>query len=102
MQIVESDFTMKPSSNTSALWDLTFMKRTKKRDTGKYEIEPGDTLYGLTLTSALTRIVNHRVARKYEEDNIALRDFLKEFQSEYKKILKLCRETIPENFDTGD
>ena len=44
MVIQEPDFTMKPSSEGSNYYDLTFNKRVKKRDTGKFEIEPGDTL----------------------------------------------------------
>ena len=92
MEIVEPDFTMKPCSKISNKWDLTFMKRVKKRDTGKFEIEPGDTLYGLTLTDAMKRIAHHRVARKYEEDNITLKQFMKDYLSAYKEVAAICHE----------
>lgn len=92
MEIVEPDFTMKPSSKISNKWDLTFMKRVKKRDTGKFEIEPGDTMYGLTLSSALARIAHHRVAKKYEEDNITLKQFFIDYKNAYKEIIALCHE----------
>ena len=101
MKIVEKDFIMKDVSPDSNKWDLCFIKRVKKRDTGEYALEPGDVLYGLTLSSALERIAKHRVAKKYAEENITLREFLKEYQKEHNEIVKLCRETVPEELDTG-
>jgi len=102
MRITEPDFIMEPSGPESERYDLTFMKRVKKRDTGKFEIEPGNTLYGLTLSHCLNKIAHRRTARKYEEDNISLKEFFIEFQKNYKEIVKLCRETLPEKFDTGE
>ena len=102
MKIVEPDFTMELSDKDSERYDLTFNKKVKKRDTGKFEIEPGNTLYGLTLSHCLNRIVHHRTAKKWEEENTNLREFLKEFQKNYKEIVKLCRESLPEKFDTGE
>ena len=102
MIISEPDFTMKLCSADSDKFDLIFNKRVKKRDTGEYAIEPGDPLYGLTLSSALSRIAKHRVAKKYEEDNISLKTFMKEYQLAFHEIVKLCRECLPEKFDTGE
>ena len=101
MKIVEPDFIME-SSGDNERYDLTFMKKVKKRDTGKYEIEPGNTLYGLTFSHCLNKICHHRTTKKFEEDNITLKDFLKEFQINYREIVKLCRESLPEDFDTGE
>ena len=72
MKIVEPDFIMEPSGPDSEFYDLTFMKRVKKRDTGKFEIEPGNTLYALTLSHCLNKIAHKRTAKKWEEDNITL------------------------------
>ena len=102
MKIVENDFIMEPSDDTGARFDLTFMKRVKKRDSGKYEIEPGPPLYGLTLSSCLNKIAHRRTAKKFAEENLTLKEYLKEFQLNYKEIVKLCRETLPEKFDTGE
>lgn len=99
MKIVEPDFTLEPDDGR---FNLIFNKRVKKRDTGKYEIEPGPPLYGLTLASALNRIVHNRTAKKFAEENISLKEFLKEFQRNYAELVKLCRETLPEKFDTGE
>lgn len=102
MKIIEPDFTMELVSSDSDRYDLTFNKKVKKRDTGKFEIEPGNTLYGLTLSHCLNRIAHHRTAKKWEEENVTLKEFLKEFQINYREIVKLCRETLPEKFDTGE
>lgn len=101
MKIVEPDFTMELSGPDSERYDLTFNKRVKKRETGKFEIEPGNTLYGLSFAHCLNRIAHHRTAKKWEEENVSLKEFLKEFQKNYSELIKLCRETIPEKFDTG-
>ena len=69
---------------------------------GKFEIEPGNTLYGLTLSHALNRIAHHRTAKKWEEENTTLKEFLKEFHNQYNLLLRLCRESAPEKFDTGE
>ena len=102
MKIVEPDFILEPSDKESQRYDLTFMKKVKKRDTGKFEIEPGKPLYGLTLSNALNRIVHKRTAKKWEEDNVSLKEFMKEFQKNYRELVKLCREDLPEKFDTGE
>lgn len=102
MVITEPDFTLKPISEDSDKFDLTFNKKVKKRDTGKFEIEPGPTSYGLTLSRCLHLIAHHRTAKKWEEDNITLKEFLIEFQKNYREMVKLCRETLPEKFDTGE
>ena len=102
MKIVEPDFIMELSSPDSERYDLCFMKRVKKRDTGKYEIEPGNTLYGLTLSHCLNKIAHKRTAKKWEEDNITLKEFIKELQRNYNELLKLCKEELPEKFDTGE
>ncbi len=102
MTIEEKDFVLEPVNSDSNLFDLRFYKRVKKRDTGKFEIELGDPLYGLTLTSALQRIAMRRTAKKYEEDNITLFTYLKELLKNQAELRKLLSEEPPENFDTGD
>ena len=102
MKIEEPDFILELSSPDSERYDLTFMKKVKKRATGQFEIEPGNTLYGLTLSHALNKIVHHRTAKKWEDQNTTLKEFLKEFQKNYKEIVKLCREKKKKKFDTGE
>lgn len=92
MTITEADFTLKPSSGCVDRYDLTFNKRVKKRDTGQYAIEPGDTLYGLTMPSAIRKIVHHRIAKKYLEDNITLMQFITEWKVSIKNLNQLFNE----------
>lgn len=102
MVIEEKDFVLEPVSSDSNLFDLRFYKRVKKRDTGKFEIELGDPLYGLTLSSALQRIAMRRTAKKYEEENITLFTYLKELTKNQAELRKLVGDEVPEKFDTGD
>ncbi len=102
MKIVEPDFIMTNSGPDTERYDLIFMKKVKKRDTGKYEIEPGHPQYGLTLSHCLNKIAHKRTAKKFAEDNITLKEFLREFQKNYREIINLCREELPEKFDTGE
>ena len=103
MEIKEKDFILKPLSDGNFfMWNLTFYKRVKKRDTGKFELEPGPVLYGLPLEHALQRIIYYRTAEKFKEENIKLFDYIQELNNQYKEIIKLCKGSLPENFDTGD
>ncbi len=102
MTIEEKDFVLEPVSSDSNLFDLRFYKKVKKRDTGKFEIELGDPLYGLTLSSALQRIAMRRTAKKYEEENITLSTYLKELIRNQTELRKLVGDETPEKFDTGD
>lgn len=102
MKIIEKDFIMEDISPDSDKYNITFMKKVKKQSTGEYVLEPKDTLYGLTLSSCLRKIAKHRTAKKYEEENTTLKQFLKDYQLAYREIIKLCKETLPEKFDTGE
>lgn len=102
MKITESDFVMEPVSDDSNRFNLWFYKKVKKKETGKFEQELGTPLYGLTLSNCLNKIVHYRTAKKFQEENVSLKTFLKEFQSNYRELVKLCKESIPEKFDTGE
>lgn len=102
MKIQESDFILEPVSDDSMFYNLIFYKRVKKRDTGQYEIELGNPIYGITLSNALCRIARKRTAVKYAESNIRLFDYLKELNKSYKDILSICKDESPEKFDTGE
>ena len=101
MRIVEDDFIMEPADEVSSRYNIRFSKKVKKRATGEYAIEFGDPLYGMTLSSCLNLIAHHRTAKKFEEKNVTLKEFLVEFNKNYKVLLKLCKESLPENLDTG-
>ena len=102
-KIVEKDFILSPiSEDNYSMFNLTFMKKVKKQATGKYEIEPGKTAYGMTLSHALQRIIKHRTAKKFENENITLIQYLKELNKSYKEIIKLCKDCEAKDLDSGD
>lgn len=102
MRIQESDFILEPVSDDSNFYNLIFYKKVKKRDTGQYETELGTPIYGITLSNALSRIAKNRTAKKFADSIITIKEYLHELNSNYKDIVKLCKDTTPEKFDTGD
>ncbi len=102
MRIQEPDFILEPVSDDSNFYNLIFYKRVKKRDTGQYETELGNPIYGITLSNALSRVAKSRTAKKYAESVISIKEYLRELNSSYKEIVKLCKDELPEKFDTGE
>lgn len=95
-RIQEEDFIMEPVKEGSSFFNLVFMKKTKKRNTGEIVIEPGRPMYGLPLHAALLRIVHHKTSKKLQGRTVQLKEFLVEFQKEFKEMIELCHETLPE------
>ena len=101
MQIVEEDFVMKPQGD-GLLFDILFLKKVKDKETGEIKRKPAKVAYGCTLSSCIKRIVNYRFQTKFESESVYLLDALKELIKLDKEIIKLCKETLPEEFDTGE
>ena len=100
MRIVEEDFIMEPCSYN--LFDLTFRKKVKDKETGEIKIKELRTCYGLTLSSCIYRIINFRLNTKFSGESKYLLEALEEIINLNKEVLKLCKEVPPEKFDTGD
>ena len=100
MRIVEKDFIMEPCS--LGLFDLTFLKKVKNEETGEFQIKPSKTAYGCSLASCIRYIRNYRHKTVFEGENVYLLDALKELIRLDKEIVKLCKESLPEKFDTGE
>ena len=92
--IVEPDFILKPVNEAGYFFDLTFMKRVKKRDTGKIEVEPGETRYGVPIFHAFNAIACHKTLKKFGERNITLKEYLVEFDKIYREIAKMVHEYL--------
>ena len=100
MRIVEKDFILTPISY--GLFDLTFIKK-KLNEEGKVEIvRDKKPVYGASLASCIKRISRHRANSKFNSESVYLYDFLKELVKSNNEILKLCKEPLIENFDTGE
>ena len=99
MRIVEEDFIMEPCS--LGLFDLTFLKKVKNEN-GEIEIKKCKPAYGCSLSSCISRIIKHRVGTKFESESPYLLDALKEMTKMEEEIINLCKEPLPEKFDTGE
>lgn len=78
MIIEESDFRLENSNDFSQFWDLELLYMVKPKS-GEPRQEFKNAGYGLTLESAIKRIINYRLSNKKEIYT------LKEYLSEYKK-----------------
>lgn len=100
MRIVEEDFIMEPCS--LGLFDLTFLKKVKNEN-GEIEIKKCKPSYGCSLSSCINRIIKHRIRTKFESESLYLLDALKEIiKMEKEIVVNLCKEPLPEKFDTGE
>lgn len=100
MRIVEEDFIIEPCG--LGLFDLTFKKKVKDKETGEVQIKNLKPLYGCSLASCVNRVVKHRLHSKFENESVYLLDALKEIIKLDEDIIKLCKESLPEQFDTGE
>lgn len=99
MQIVEPDFIL---SSCGGLFDLTFYKKVKNKETGESEVRPYIAAYGCSLSSALNRIAHHRVKSIYSSETPCLLDALNKIIEQQNEIITLCKDSLPENFDSGE
>lgn len=99
MRIVEPDFILSPCGNS---FDLIFYKKVKSKETNEIKIEPYIAAYGCSLASALSRVIKHRLKSVYESETPCLLDVFNKIIENQNEIIKLCKESIPENFDTGE
>ena len=100
MRIVEEDFIIEPCG--LGLFDLTLKKKVKDKETGEVQIKNLKPLYGCSLASCINRVVKHRLHSKFESESVYLLDALKEIIKLDEDIIKLCKESLPEQFDTGE
>lgn len=89
MTIEESDFKLIPCSEASPHFDLELLYTVNKGKSNE-RIEFRNAGYGLTLESAIRRIIMSRIASKHGEGTISLKEFLGEFKEEIKKIKQIC------------
>lgn len=87
MIIEESDFRLENSNDFSQFWDLELLYTVKPKS-GEARQEFKNAGYGLTLGSAIKRIINYRLSNKKEIYT------LKEYLAEYKKENAQIRSLI--------
>ena len=85
MIIEEADFRAEQISDDSIFWDLNLI-RTKKKKDGTVVEELGNTIYGLPLDSVIKRVAANRIARKYKDKAITMKQYLEDWKLEMKKL----------------
>lgn len=100
MRIVEKDFIMVPSIYGS--FDITFLKKVKDEDSGEIQIKPAKICYGCSLSSCIRKIKRYRLGTQFENESLYFLEALKEIIKLDKELITLCKESFPENFDTGE
>lgn len=92
----DGDFIMEEIKPDSTFFNLVFMKKTKKRS-GEIVIEPGKPSYGVPFTSCINRIIKHKTKKQFENRNIQLSEYLKEYYRLRKELAKLFLHELPED-----
>ena len=89
MTIEEADFKLIPCSESSSLYDLELLYIVNKGKNNE-RTEFRNVGYGLSLESAIRRIIRYRIGNKYKEEAITLKQFLEAFKEEAEKIKQMC------------
>lgn len=88
MEIIESDFRLKPISEDSPLFDLELLYTVKPRG-GESRQELKISGYGLTLINALQKIAHYRVVNNHKEESISLKAYIKEYLENINNLKEL-------------
>ena len=87
MIIEEEDFKLESCGEASHLFDLELLytiNKGKEKERNEFK----NAGYGLTLNTAIKKVITYRIEQKKEV--FSLKEFLKEFKDELKKIKDLC------------
>lgn len=91
MTIEGDDFRLSPSlNNASDCWDLELLVTIKGVKGRESRQELKNVGYGLSLESAIRRIINYRIIHKHGEDAITLKTYLEEYKEGIDKLNNLC------------
>jgi len=96
MIIEESDFRLTPISNDSNFWDLEFLHTVNSRS-GEIRQEFKNAAYGLTLESAIKRIIHYRCINKRKNDALNMNEYLKLYRQELQNLTKYLNGDILSN-----
>jgi hypothetical protein len=91
-RISDEDFIMEEIKKGSHFFNLVFMKKVKRRNTGNIEIEPGKPMYGVPFINCINRIIHHKTKKKFEGRTLELKDLLAEYFKLKKELTKLFED----------
>lgn len=87
MIIEEKDFRLTPVSETSPMFDLELLYTVRPRGKEARQ-EFKNVAYGISLESALKKVIQYRVSCKHDTTN--LETYLKDFREELDSLKALC------------
>lgn len=88
MTIEEQDFRLTPVSESSSMFDLELMCTVHpKGKEARQEFK--NVAYGISLESALKKIIQYRISCKHDTTDLAT--YLKDFREELDSLKALCR-----------
>lgn len=88
MEIVEKDFKLVPCDDNSPLFDLELLYVIKPRG-GESRLEFKNAGYGLSLKTAVKKIIQYRINCKHKEEAIKLKTYFDEFKKELDSFKEL-------------
>lgn len=88
MEISEKDFKLKPTDDSSPFFDLELLYVVRPRG-GEPRLEYKNAGYGLTLLSAIKKIVQYRVSCNHRDEAISLKQYFTEYTKELNELKKL-------------
>ena len=88
MEIVEKDFKLKPISDDCPQFDLELLYVIKPRG-GEARLEFKNAGYGMSLESAIKRIVHYRISCKHREEAIRIKTYFEEYKKELDDLKNL-------------
>lgn len=90
MIIEEKDFRLKPIDDSSLMFDLELLYKVTPKG-GESRLEFKTDAYGLSLESALKKIVQYRLSQKHPEA-VSLESYCKEFIEELDNLTKFAKQ----------
>lgn len=88
MEIAEKDFKLKTIDESSPFFDLELLYVIKPRG-GESRLEFKNAGYGLTLETAIKKIIHYRINCNHKEEALKLEEYFKEYKKELDKLKKL-------------
>ena len=89
MKIEEKDFKLIPIDDSSPFFDLEVLYTVNKGKTNERQ-EFRNAAYGIPLESALQRIAQYRISKKFDEESIGIATYLNTYKDIIKEIKELC------------
>lgn len=90
MIIEEKDFRLKPIDDSSLMFDLELLYKITPKG-GESRLEFKTDAYGLSLETALKKVVQYRLSKRHE-GAVSLESYCKEFIEELDSLTKFAKQ----------